>query len=149
MPGYKKLNANDSYSVFFGDNNTTFNNDNDSSGVCEAVCSQECINGYCLEPDICDCNPGYDFNEDGICEPVCIPGCINGICSQPDNCLCLPGYEMIQTEWTQCQLICDCVHGNCTENKTCLCDNGWYGSDCNSTAAEDFVSVIKISHVHR
>jgi len=31
----------------------------DSTGLCSPVCSSGCVNGECVAPEVCDCNPGF------------------------------------------------------------------------------------------
>lgn len=69
--------------------------------LCEPHCSKECANGFCINPDACECDPGYTIrneSESHICYPICAEaedhdGCINGTCTAPDTCTCHQGFE--------------------------------------------------------
>lgn len=64
------------------------------------------VNGYCSEPDICECENyqqyrnGYNETDWNICYPICDPdieeggGCINGTCIAPEICQCHKGFEL-------------------------------------------------------
>lgn len=64
--------------------------------ICQPKCTDECINGICIEVDTCTCKDGYEFVKDSFteCEPVCDPRCLNGRCIEPNVCSCEPGREM-------------------------------------------------------
>lgn len=60
------------------------------------------MNGYCNEPNLCECHDGYrnGINETdwNICYPVCNndlenDGCVNGTCVAPNKCECHHGFE--------------------------------------------------------
>ncbi|XP_041971265.1 uncharacterized protein LOC121727458 isoform X2 [Aricia agestis] len=59
-------------------------------------CSEECINGVCINGNKCQCNPGYVLDRsdptERKCVPYCAGGCTNGVCSAPNFCICNVGY---------------------------------------------------------
>ena len=55
----------------------------EGSHICEPICSEDCVNGTCTEPDVCECNHGYEKDlEDGHsskCKPTCSESCVSGV----------------------------------------------------------------------
>lgn len=75
--------------------------------VCSPICSLKCINGYCAEPEYCQCNIGYELSA--------FNGTDDGNCT---NCTTL-------TEWNVCYATCeDCQNGTCNDG-TCNCVDGY------------------------
>ncbi|KAJ6646222.1 Epidermal growth factor-like protein [Pseudolycoriella hygida] len=73
--------------------------------VCSPVCSLQCINGYCTEPDVCQCIDGFEIVAKNV-------GAV-GNCS---NCT---------LQWNVCSAICvDCQNGTCNEG-VCNCSEGY------------------------
>lgn len=64
--------------------------------VCVPFCIQDCgSNGYCLEPEVCGCMDGYEWDADASkCKPICKSGCKNGKCTHPDICDCDGGFRL-------------------------------------------------------
>ncbi|KAJ0179025.1 hypothetical protein K1T71_005800 [Dendrolimus kikuchii] len=108
--------------------------------TCHHLCSEPCLNGYCVTHDTCLCNPGFIkldkflcvsnctdcecnkgwYYKDGDCKPVCEVSCGNGTCIAPNICNCSQGYEFSK-DTKQCQPICDCV-GVCIAPNVCSCE---------------------------
>lgn len=91
---------------------------------CQAHCDDECINGFCVYPNQCECMDAYTFkfNSANVCEAFC-ENCTNGICVEPSRCVCLDGFKM--TENNVCERMCqpECISGECV-NGTCICEDG-------------------------
>lgn len=56
------------------------NSTNDATAIgsltkCQAICEPNCINGFCVEPNRCNCNDGYrraaNESEWNVCHPIC------------------------------------------------------------------------------
>ncbi|XP_062522163.1 wnt inhibitory factor 1-like [Corticium candelabrum] len=48
--------------------------------------AEDCKNGDCVRPDVCNCNPDYTGMK--CLQPVCTKSCLNGgTCTKPDNAL--------------------------------------------------------------
>ncbi|CAB3257701.1 unnamed protein product [Arctia plantaginis] len=119
------------------------------NGTCEPKCSNGCINGFCISPETCQCNPGFHLepiNIDGskICKPDCDPGykhkggtchpqchhsCGNGTCILPNVCECFRGYKIDITQFSSqatsngflCIPSCKGVcAGECVAPNTCI-----------------------------
>ncbi|XP_051171553.1 multiple epidermal growth factor-like domains protein 11 [Leptopilina boulardi] len=108
-----------SYHEKFHENGTKF---------CAPNCGQECVNGFCFEPDVCNCYVGY-FKEQKnsfICNPKCNNPCSYGICTFPDVCTCFEGHKLLDDGFT-CQPICKnaCINGNCIAPNMCTCFDGY------------------------
>ncbi|XP_045765342.1 platelet endothelial aggregation receptor 1-like isoform X2 [Maniola jurtina] len=60
-------------------------------------CLTQCVNGVCVEGNMCRCNPGYVLDPSDSsgsrCIPYCPGGCPNGTCSAPNFCICNAGYR--------------------------------------------------------
>lgn len=75
-----------------------------ASKSCSPICSLNCINGYCVEPEVCKCHIGYDFSTPNVTGG-------DGNCT---NCTSF-------TQWNICNAICeDCQNGTCDEG-VCQC----------------------------
>lgn len=102
---------------------------------CQPHCHLPCVNGFCAEPNQCQCHQGY-VNESApnICEPQCQPSCLNGICISPNQCQCLPGFLSL-FERNICTRVCNpmCEFGKCMDGK-CVCLKGY-----ELTAGSDYV----------
>jgi hypothetical protein len=102
---------------------------------CRPTCTQQCINGKCSEPDVCQCFPGFavtNNTEPNKCFPVCNEPCINSNCVAPDKCVCHDGFLPDLKFKNRCVMRCPigCINGNCTANRTCECHEGWTGTNC-------------------
>nr|XP_012228105.1 PREDICTED: fibrillin-1-like [Linepithema humile] len=102
-----------------------------STNECEPICSEACVNGICVAPEICSCFEGYAFlgNSKYICEPVCEKVCINGKCTKPGVCTCNDKFHLI--EWPKhilcmphCETSCE-PFGKCTAPNVCSCYEGY------------------------
>ncbi|EFN73275.1 Tenascin-X [Camponotus floridanus] len=103
-------------------------NDTNDEEMCVPVCTNGCINGTCIEPDICSCNKDYWLDSDGFtCRPVCDEECEsnNGYCNEPHVCSCLRGYKKTGNNFTSsmCEPVCDreCINGYCRAPNVCKC----------------------------
>lgn len=71
--------------------------------LCLPICSLECVNGYCSEPDVCQCYSGFDFTT------------VNT--TDDRNCTNCTTF----TQWNVCSAVCDdCQNGTCSEG-ICYC----------------------------
>lgn len=78
--------------------------DEDYVDMGEAVCSESCQNGCCIDRDTCLCHNGYQPShiDKFDCEPICgdadieSTGCTNGVCISPQVCECLDGFVLSQ-----------------------------------------------------
>lgn len=85
------------------------------------MCHSTCLNGTCVAPGVCHCDPGYRRLFE-VCEPVC-SSCNHGSCIAPGLCKCDPGWR---EEFGSCQPICSgCEHGTCKAPGQCECDPGY------------------------
>ena len=94
---------------------------------CEPICDEPCEHGFCYEPNVCSCLPGFSGPQ---CESFGCPGgnwgkdctnkcpCVNGGSCEATTgkCLCLPGYSGLH-----CQTKCDPYHYGADCNKKCEC----------------------------
>ncbi|CAB4066283.1 Protein draper,Cell death abnormality protein 1,Multiple epidermal growth factor-like domains protein 10,Multiple epidermal growth factor-like domains protein 6,Multiple epidermal growth factor-like domains protein 11,Platelet endothelial aggregation receptor 1 [Lepeophtheirus salmonis] len=117
---------------------------------CEPVCSQRCYHGRCVEPDKCECQPGYGGPS---CSKSCPSGkwgpdcgndcpCLNGAKCDPltGECTCTPGWQGTQCNikcpyrsfGQDCKERCKCQNrGNCDHiSGRCNCTAGWRGALC-------------------
>ena len=66
---------------------------------CEPICTLECENGICVQPDKCKCNRGYetgiDILEWNVCYLICDENvdCVNKTCSDDGLCECEMQYD--------------------------------------------------------
>ncbi|XP_055632768.1 fibrillin-1-like [Toxorhynchites rutilus septentrionalis] len=91
---------------------------------CVPKCTGGCGAGRCVAVEKCECDQGYEIDEDGKCVPKCQQGCVNGECIAPEVCQCRPGYERTDDE---CEPVCSngCFNGICTAPETCTCKPGY------------------------
>jgi hypothetical protein len=96
-----------------------------------AVCYPNCINGECIDPNVCVCDPGWTglICQIGICEK-----CKFGVCTSPEACDCFYGYTGhscdVAVSWPPCH------NGNATTVDKCLCEDGWEGRICDLAICE-------------
>lgn len=102
------------------------------------MCDNECVNGICSAPNVCECNAGYALDSDGFtCLPQCSQNCEagNAYCDNFDVCVCHPGFKEIPEENKSdslqnqiCEYVCSkpCVHGVCVAPDICECKEGYY-----------------------
>ncbi|XP_047736157.1 protein draper isoform X3 [Hyalella azteca] len=77
---------------------------------CKAICSQDCIHGVCLKPDLCRCEAGFSGPSCNIRMRACPEGKWGMGCVH--DCPCLHEGK------------CDPLYGNCS------CHAGWIGQYC-------------------
>ncbi|XP_037031184.1 tenascin-like isoform X2 [Bradysia coprophila] len=71
--------------------------------TCSPICSLPCVNGYCSEPEVCQCHSGYDFTTGNTTDDGNCTNCTNFI------------------QWNVCNAVCeDCQNGTCNEG-ICYC----------------------------
>ncbi|XP_061711510.1 multiple epidermal growth factor-like domains protein 10 [Cydia pomonella] len=78
-----------------------------STDSCAPVCSTGCVNGTCVDPDVCQCAaPRYlDPNTRNKClTPTCDHVCVNGFCSVNNTCVCNENYTSYNA--THCAVNC-------------------------------------------
>lgn len=83
-----------------------------------------CELGTCLHPQVCFCNPGYDWDSSvNKCIPRCNHECSNGYCIAPNQCECNEEFVWDKDQMA-CVHICDppCVFGSCIASNQCKCD---------------------------
>uniref|UniRef100_A0A8B9NCJ4 EMI domain-containing protein n=1 Tax=Accipiter nisus TaxID=211598 RepID=A0A8B9NCJ4_9AVES len=119
----------------------------ESRDTCVPRCTQECVHGRCVAPDLCQCEPGWrgsncssecdeqswgpgcghrcNCHHGAPCDPLsgvcsCPPGFADPLCHQP----CPPG-----TYGQGCRLSCPCHHRAPCNASTgaCLCPPGLAG----------------------
>ena len=118
--------------------------------VCEPICSQGCLQGTCVAPDVCKClNSSFTAGVQAWSGNDCSQ-CVQGAHGCHPNatcftltpgsarCVCNSGYNGIGG--VECAPVCqrDCVHGKCTAPDTCTCDKSrnkgfgaaWTGDLC-------------------
>ncbi|KAJ8682436.1 hypothetical protein QAD02_018228 [Eretmocerus hayati] len=117
-----------------------------------AFCEVPCLNGQCIGPNVCLCNPGYgpDMNNpySSQCVPMCSDGCFNGSHTswhkRPACCsnhtefgddLCIP----------KCEKSCG-SKGICAEPDICKCDSGYEYNhsleDCEPVCSDECVNGV-------
>lgn len=105
---------------------------NDSNTDCEPVCSNECKNGKCVEPNVCSCDDGYQKHESGEC--LCGKFCVE----IEDRCHCLD--ESQRVKGMSLFDVCDednCFNGKCTSALHCECSDGYVKNENNTCIAND------------
>lgn len=100
--------------------------------LCRPVCDN-CQNGRCIAPDVCECYDEYVANDNGDCVFTCPLGCLNGRCYLDGSCECDPGYKL-DASHKFCRPICSKGCGsnilhNCTEPEVCGCVKGYILTD--------------------
>ena len=58
--------------------------------ICHSNNGSTCVNGKCIEPDLCACEVGWEGAQCDKC--IRLPGCRNGKCSEAFECQCLTGW---------------------------------------------------------
>ncbi|XP_038107568.1 fibrillin-1 isoform X1 [Culex quinquefasciatus] len=121
-----------------------------NSSVCEPICGGGddydydggCQNGRCVEPNVCQCDEGFDFADGSRirCQSLeeirqerelqqkvkqCAKEC-NGECQQ-GYCQCPVGYVNPKDQDHRCEPLCEpqCIHGTCILPNRCECDQGY------------------------
>ncbi|XP_023343026.1 protein delta homolog 1 [Eurytemora carolleeae] len=125
----------------------------------EPVCTEECVHGYCIEPDICSCDSWYvgdlcqyewkhadcingvgptcecieGWQGETCTEPICKDGChpIFGSCEKPGECTCTHD-SMGGDLCKECTPAPECLHGTCEGPGDCICNPGWTGYYCDT-----------------
>lgn len=101
---------------------------------CEPDCIG-CLHGTCIEPNLCQCNSGYDWDSERVeCVPFCSGSCHNGKCISPERCECDDGFTHHSIE-SLCIPHCNenCINGYCAEPNKCICyDNYDFVNGSNS-----------------
>lgn len=100
--------------------------------LCRPVCDN-CQNGRCIAPNVCECYDEYVANDNGDCVFTCPMGCLNGRCYLDGSCECDPGYKLDESR-KFCRPICSKGCGtsglhNCTEPEVCGCIKGYFLTD--------------------
>lgn len=130
--------------------------DNRTVKLCQPICNPGCVNGKCVEVNTCDCDVGYQFDDDddsagNVCEPHCKAGyrfnetskkcdaicemeCVNADCVEPNSCVCFSGYSAGEEG---CEPHCDvpCINAVCIQPNVCKCHEG-YAFDNSTTECE-------------
>ena len=113
---------------------------------------QHCVNGACVAPNNCSCNPTATGAACDKCKPgwtgpacnvaICANGCEHGTCSVPGTCDCLPRWQGALCNncvagWTNssCQepVCTPGCRGICFNPNECACPlgSGTSGTTCN------------------
>ncbi|XP_023300705.2 uncharacterized protein LOC111682937 [Lucilia cuprina] len=100
--------------------------------LCRPICDN-CQNGRCIAPGVCECYDEYVANDNGDCVFTCPMGCLNGHCYLDGTCQCDPGYKLDESR-KFCRPICSKGCGNsrlhnCTEPEVCGCNKGYILTD--------------------
>ncbi|TMW40163.1 hypothetical protein DOY81_014757 [Sarcophaga bullata] len=100
--------------------------------LCRPVCDN-CQNGRCIAPGVCECYEEFVANDNGDCVFSCPLGCLNGRCFLDGSCQCDPGYKLDESR-KFCRPICSKGCGNnrlhnCTEPEVCGCIKGYLLTD--------------------
>ncbi|XP_068631467.1 von Willebrand factor D and EGF domain-containing protein-like [Battus philenor] len=95
----------------------------DDPFTCLPKCEYDCINGDCVEPNVCKCKEGYQNETEWSCTPIC-DACLNGDCIAPHDCRCHDGFK---NESGVCSPICKqpCTNGFCSAPDICSCNPGY------------------------
>ncbi|KAJ7307350.1 hypothetical protein JRQ81_009361 [Phrynocephalus forsythii] len=102
----------------------------ESSDLCVPRCTQDCIHGRCVAPDLCQCEQGWRGSD---CSQECGslfwgPGCEKACpCARGASCDPLTG-----TYGPGCLLACHCENGATCNGATgaCHCSQGYAGPHC-------------------
>ncbi|XP_043270390.1 uncharacterized protein [Venturia canescens] len=100
---------------------------------CDPLCESKCPdNSTCTQPDVCDCDSGYEphYSNGWLkkCLPICQQACHNGFCVQPNECQCHEGYKEHESLGSVvCEAACEgnCVNGKCVSPNRCECLSGY------------------------
>uniref|UniRef100_A0A8C5NPF6 MEG11 protein n=1 Tax=Junco hyemalis TaxID=40217 RepID=A0A8C5NPF6_JUNHY len=121
----------------------------ESRDSCVPHCSQECVHGRCVAPEMCQCEPGWHGPDCSLPCPAGTwgPGC-NRSCDcahgapcdpQSGTCHCPPGWQGPQClqpcpgSWGRgCLMSCSCRNGaSCSpQDGSCTCTPGFRGPSC-------------------
>ncbi|KOB64647.1 Uncharacterized protein OBRU01_23849, partial [Operophtera brumata] len=120
---------------------------NSELDTCTPICSTGCLNGKCVAPSTCHCEPPLYLDPERLnacLTPLCDPKCINSICNINNICECenntrrynkthcahCDEHYDINADLT-CQPICErpCINGECTAPNTCSCLHGYVPGD--------------------
>jgi len=121
-------------------------------GGCVPTCEQPCLNGECVQPEVCRCNSGYSGKQcevngcpDGRWGDDCAEDCLcqhGGFCNPVHGgCSCTPGYHGLRCQdkcmdgyfGAGCKQTCNCTTGTLCNHVLgdCVpCDRGWFGDGC-------------------
>ncbi|XP_053959574.1 epidermal growth factor-like protein [Anastrepha ludens] len=114
---------------------------------CTFRCHNDCVNGRCVGPLLCECNEGFAklHGHNSPCEPIpdnftsstpptCAERCSNGTCVE-DLCICAQGWMLQKQEKVDiCAPQCGepsangsigCVNGFCSAPGICACYEGF------------------------
>lgn len=100
---------------------------------CEPICDEECVNGYCSEPNTCSCKQNFTHKNNTFCEPKCEPICPRfSECMTDGSCKCNEGYT--NSSFGLCLKVCECVNGFCdVDSNGCVCNPGYRPNPKNAT----------------
>lgn len=104
---------------------TGFEINKETLDFCQPRCSRQCVNGFCVAPELCSCISGYEINKRDpyTCLPICNPKCLNADCVLPNTCSCHDGYEDVEGT---CKPKCEfCDDGECVGPNKCKCKDGY------------------------
>lgn len=109
---------------------------------CIPICSQDCIHGKCIAPDVCKCESGYggplcDFSKHGVRVPPKT--------DKRETAVRSPITFNISTEcsagkWGKsCETDCMCQNGASCDpfDGKCICTRGYTGKYCDKTCPPD------------
>ncbi|XP_036216010.1 von Willebrand factor D and EGF domain-containing protein [Bactrocera oleae] len=108
--------------------------------LCQPLC-ENCRNGRCIAPNVCECFDNFVANDNGDCVFACPLGCLNGRCFLDGTCQCDAGFKLDETR-KFCRPICSNGCGmnprhNCTEPEVCGCAKGYQLTNDGCVAACD------------
>jgi len=114
-----------------------------SGGLCNTPICNNCVNGVCIAPGLCKCNPGWSGQNCTACLPL--QGCneIGGGCVDPttniqvpNSCICKSDYTGPLCNRPKCNPPCVVGQGTCifafanNTNPICRCNLGWESASC-------------------
>ncbi|KAM7353747.1 uncharacterized protein ACRADG_005697 [Cochliomyia hominivorax] len=97
--------------------------ENKETNICEPICKNKCINGFCSAPDTCTCNEGYEMEASNKtnCIPNCNPKCLEfSTCVAPNKCECNDNYKK-NVDTNKCDPVCK----HQVENSECVKPDTW------------------------
>jgi hypothetical protein len=93
----------------------------------QPICTETCVNGYCIANETCQCDEGWSGKRCDIA--LCDSECVNGFCTSPNHCQCNSGWSGAVCSEPVCKKACS-NGGKCTTPNHCSCALGWSGSTC-------------------
>ncbi|XP_013394028.2 cadherin-23-like [Lingula anatina] len=98
--------------------------------------------GACLEPNLCNCDPGFGGNDCSNFSCEALGYCSgNGQCVLLDMCLCSPGWLGERCDEPVCSDVANCSgNGSCVSPNLCECLDEYDGVDCSIRIGSNYHS---------